>query len=350
MTGLTMMIRCALIVASLMLLPATTFAQAAIAGAVRDTSGAVMPGVTVEAASPALIEKVRTTVSDGSGLYRIENLRPGVYTVTFVLPGFRTVRHEGVELSGTFVATVNTTLQVSALEETITVTGETPVVDLQSVGRQGVLNAELVDSLPVNRTPVFLAGLMPAVTMTGGSAADIGGSEGVRPTGAGVTVHGSRNTDLQQMANGLSLTNFHTGSSPQGVANTAQYQEIAIDFAAGDAEQALSGVRMNLIPAEGGNVVHGTVLTAFMTDSLQGSNYSAELEERGLGAPNKLKRIWDVNPTLGGPIKRTSSGSLPPAVIPDRGNSLPPSRTETRATRVRGRMTPTRLARRQSAR
>ena len=101
--------------------------------------------------------KVRTTVSDGTGQCRIENLRPGVYTVTFVLPGFSTVRR-GVELSGTFVATVNTTLQVSALEETITVTGETPVVDLQSVGRQGVLDAELVDSLPVNRTPVFLAG------------------------------------------------------------------------------------------------------------------------------------------------------------------------------------------------
>ena len=113
MTGFTTMIRCALIAAGLMLLPATTFAQAAIAGAVRDSSGAVMPGVTVEAASPALIEKVRTTVSDGTGQYRIENLRPGVYTVTFVLPGFSTVRHEGVELSGTFVATVNTTLQVS---------------------------------------------------------------------------------------------------------------------------------------------------------------------------------------------------------------------------------------------
>ena len=193
---------------------------------------------------------------------------------------------------------------MSTVQETVTVTGETPVVDLQNVGRQSVLEAELVDSLPVNRTPVFLAGLMPAVTMTGGSSADIGGSEGVRPTGAGVTVHGSRNTDLQQMANGLSLTNFHTGSSPQGVANTAQYQEIAIDFAAGDAEQALSGVRMNLIPAEGGNLLHGTVLTAFMTDALQGSNYSAELKDRGLATPNKLKRIWDFNPTLGGPIQR----------------------------------------------
>ena len=290
-------------VASLLVLPAAAYAQASIAGTVTDSSGAVLPGVTVEAASPALIEKVRTAVSDGTGRYRIENLRPGAYTVTFTLPGFSTLRREGVELSGTFVATVNGMLSVSTVEETVTVTGETPVVDLQSVGRQGVLESELVDSLPVNRTPVFLAGLMPAVTMTGGSSADIGGSEGVRPTGAGVTVHGSRNTDLQQMANGLSLTNFHTGSSPQGVANTAQYQEIAIDFAAGDAEQALSGVRMNLIPAEGGNVLHGTVLTAFMNDSLQGSNYSAELEERGLAAPNKLKRIWDFNPTLGGPIQ-----------------------------------------------
>ena len=304
MTRLENVVRRGLMAGVMVLLPVAAFAQASIAGEVRDTSGAVLPGVTVEAASPALIEKVRTAVTDGAGRYRVENVRPGVYSVTFVLPGFSTVRREGVVLSGTFVATVNAVLPVSALEETITVTGETPVVDLQSVGRQGVLDAELVDSLPVNRTPVFLAGLMPAVTMTGGSSADIGGSEGVRPTGAGVTVHGSRNTDLQQMANGLSLTNFHTGSSPQGVANTAQYQEIAIDFAAGDAEQSLSGIRMNLIPAQGGNVLHGTVLTAFMNESFQGSNYTAELEERGLDVPNKLERIWDINPTLGGPIMR----------------------------------------------
>ena len=292
----------ALALALVAFLPAAAYAQAAVAGTVTDSSGAVLPGVTVEAASPALIEKVRTAVTDGEGRYRIENLRPGAYSVTFTLPGFSTVRREGVALSGTFVATINSQLAVSTVEETITVTGETPVVDLQNVGRQSVLDQATVDTLPVNRTPVFLAGLLPAVTMEGGSSADVGGSRGVVPTGAGVTVHGSRRTDLQQMANGLSLTNFHTGSSAQGVANTAQYQEITVDFAGGDAEQALSGIRMNLIPAEGGNNVRGTFLGAFMNDALQGSNYSDDLRARGLAAPNKLKRLWDINPTLGGPI------------------------------------------------
>ncbi len=103
---------------------------------VRDTSGAILPGVTVEAASPALIEKVRSVVSDGSGQYRIENLRPGAYSVTFTLPGFATVRREGIELAGFFVATVNAELRLGAMEETITVTGESPSVDVQSTLRQ----------------------------------------------------------------------------------------------------------------------------------------------------------------------------------------------------------------------
>src|SRR5678809_160106 len=114
------------------LFPITAFAQASISGTVKDASGAVLPGVTVEAASPALIEKVRTVVTDGSGHYTVENLRPGTYAVTFTLPGFSTVIREGVELTGSFVASINAEMRVGALEETITVTGETPVVDVQS--------------------------------------------------------------------------------------------------------------------------------------------------------------------------------------------------------------------------
>src|SRR5580765_6533574 len=116
---------------ALILLPASAFAQAAITGVVKDASGGVLPGVTVEAASPVLIEKVRSVVSSDTGQYRIENLRPGTYSVSFSLPGFSTVKREGIELSGTFVATINAELKVG-LEETITVTGETPIVDVQS--------------------------------------------------------------------------------------------------------------------------------------------------------------------------------------------------------------------------
>src|SRR5690348_16206802 len=94
-----------LALAFLLLLPALASAQATITGTARDISGAVLPGVTVEAASPALIERVRTVITDGTGQYRIVDLRPGTYVVTFTLPGFSTVKREGIELSGVFTAT-----------------------------------------------------------------------------------------------------------------------------------------------------------------------------------------------------------------------------------------------------
>jgi hypothetical protein len=288
-------------IACVALFPVAAYAQASITGTVKDASGAVLPGVTVEAASPALIEKVRTSVSDGSGQYRIENLRPGAYTVTFTLPGFSTVKREGIELTGTFVATVNADLKVGALEETITVTGETPTVDVQSVVRQRVMTTETMEELPVNRMPAFIASLIPGVN---NSSVDVGGSLGPIVTGGGMTVHGSRSTDLLTMSNGLSLQSIQTGSAVQGVANMAQYQEVAIDTAAADASQSLGGVRMNLIPAEGGNQIHGSFTGAFANNSMQGSNYDDDLKARGLPTPNGIQRNWDINPAFGGPIRQ----------------------------------------------
>src|ERR1700756_5176536 len=134
------------------LVPASVSAQAAITGVVKDASGAVLPGVTVEAASPALIEKVRSVITDDTGQYRIVDLRPGTYSVTFTLPGFSTVKREGIEITGTFVATVNADLKVGALEETITVTGETPVVDVQSVKVQQTVNKDVLAAIPSSRS------------------------------------------------------------------------------------------------------------------------------------------------------------------------------------------------------
>src|SRR6266480_1545456 len=151
-------------IAGLTLLPATVFAQASIAGVVKDTSGAVLPGVTVEAASPALIEKTRSVVTDGTGQYRIETLRPGTYTVTFTLPGFSTVKREGIELTGAFVATVNGELKVGALEETITVTGETPVVDVQSAKVQQTVSKDIVAAIPSSRNAGGIQALIPGMS------------------------------------------------------------------------------------------------------------------------------------------------------------------------------------------
>jgi hypothetical protein len=125
-----------MVVGLLLVTPALAFAQASISGTVRDTSNAVLPGVAVEAASPALIEKVRNTVTDDTGQFRIIDLRPGVYTITFSLSGFSTVERQGIELTGTFNATVNVELKVGTLAETVTVTGATPVVDLENTRQQ----------------------------------------------------------------------------------------------------------------------------------------------------------------------------------------------------------------------
>src|SRR5262249_2274605 len=151
------------VLTGVLVLPAAAYAQASIAGVVRDTSGAVLPGVIVEAASPVLIEKVRSVVTDGTGQYKIVDLRPGTYTVTFTLTGFSTVRREGIELEGAFTATVNADLRVGELAETITVTGETPIVDVQSVTQQKVMGKQILDSIPVGRSHSNIAALIPGL-------------------------------------------------------------------------------------------------------------------------------------------------------------------------------------------
>src|SRR5258706_7414782 len=148
----------------ILLIPATVFAQASLTGVVRDSSGGVLPGVTVEAASPALIEKVRSAVTDSSGLYRIVDLRPGTYTLTFSLPGFSTVKREGLELAGSITVTIPAEMRVGSLQESITVTGATPVVDVQSARTQTVLNADVIAALPATRASGSLLNAIPGLT------------------------------------------------------------------------------------------------------------------------------------------------------------------------------------------
>jgi hypothetical protein len=163
-----------LTLAVVLLLPATVFAQASLTGTVRDASGGVLPGVTVEAASPALIEKVRTGVTDGSGQYRIVDLQPGTYTLTFTLPGFNVVKREGLQLTGNQTLTIPIDMRVGGLEETITVTGETPVVDVQNATRQLVMSEELIRTIPATRAAGALLNATPGIivgeTGTGGLA------------------------------------------------------------------------------------------------------------------------------------------------------------------------------------
>src|SRR5688572_22556345 len=145
------------------LLPATAFAQATLTGTVRDASGGALPGVTVEASSPALIEKTRSAVTDGSGQYRIVDLRPGTYTLVFTLPGFSIVRRDNIELTGSQTITIPVEMRVGGIEETITVTGESPVVDVQSSRREIVLDDQTIQTIPATRAAGALLNATPGV-------------------------------------------------------------------------------------------------------------------------------------------------------------------------------------------
>ncbi len=240
------------------LTPAIAVGQASVTGVVRDASGAVLPGVTVEVSSSALIEKVRTTVTDGAGLYRIVDLRPGEYTVNFALTGFSTVRREGIRLQGTMTVTLDAELRVGAVEETVTVTGATPLVDVQSVQQQRVLSREVIDTLPTGRTTLNVAALIPGMQLSttfSGEGQDVGGNTGeVQQT---LTIHGSRGGDMRRMVDGLSMQSQGTSVSAFA-ANAGMVQEVVVDSAAGSAEQSAGGVRMNIIPRDGGNIFAGS--------------------------------------------------------------------------------------------
>lgn len=289
-------------VASAMCVPAIAHAQASIAGVVKDASGAVLPGVTVEAASPALIEKVRTVVTDGTGQYRIVDLRPGPYTVTFTLTGFNSVKREGIELTGSFVATVDIEMRVGALEETIVVTGEAPMVDVQSATRQQVQDRAIIDSIPAGRSPYALGVLAPAVSLNSGNT-DVGGSD-LNAT-QGLAAHGGKFGDQVVMQSGLPVTaQASSGWVSRVNINMAAVQEVAVDFAAVSAEHSSGGVRVDILPRDGGNAFEGTLFASYSNESLQGNNFTQALRDLGLSTPDANRAQLDVNPGFGGPLKR----------------------------------------------
>ena len=290
--------------AACVLFPSAAWSQAVITGVVKDASGAVLPGVTVEASSAALIEKSRSVVTDGTGQYRIIDLRPGLYAVTFTLSGFSIVRREGIELAGSFTAIVNADLKIGTVQETITVTGETPIVDVQSVTKQRVLNQEIIEAIPTGRNQYNLGVLIPGVTTNSLNQQDVGGSAGLDAAFA-IVVHGSQPDSQRITQNGITLGTILGGGYGGGaVPNASAVQEWTFDYSGVSAELATGGVRINFIPKEGGNSFRGVVFGSFSNNSLQGSNFSQDLKDRGLLYPNLMKRVWDVNPGFGGPIAR----------------------------------------------
>jgi Carboxypeptidase regulatory-like domain len=281
-----------------LLLPAAAFAQAAITGVVRDTSGAVLPGVTVEAASPVLIERTRSVVSDDTGQYRIVDLRPGNYALTFTLPGFNTVKREGIELSGDFVATISVELRVGALEETVTVTGESPIVDVQSARVQTVIDRDVIAAIPSSRNATGIQSLVPGMSSNGDSGGITGGTGGT----AG-NIHGARASDSRTLHDGIN-TGWAGANSNAAISNVAGSQEVVLTTSGGLGEAETAGVILNVIPRDGGNTFSGMFFMSGANSSMQGSNYTQELKDAGLRSPQELKKVFEFNPMGGGRIVR----------------------------------------------
>lgn len=315
-------VRCVVLL-TLALAPSMAAAQTStISGTVRDASGGVLPGVTVEASSPALIEKTRTTVTGGSGTYSIVALRPGLYTVKFELPGFTTVIREGIELTSDFTATINVDLKVGALEETLTVTGESPIVDTQSITQRVVMTQEVRDALPTGRNIQAVGIMIPGTTLAvGGGGAlsrDVGGSGNLQQSplqyrGSGDTV---------QTIEGIRLNNLCAQGAYSGVYwNDASFEEFSYVTGADSSEMGQGGMRVNMVPRDGGNSFRGSAVfnwadEAFGSDNCGSPGVGIACTRSNLSGsktfnPNNaisnvdvIKNIWDVNPSFGGPILR----------------------------------------------
>jgi hypothetical protein len=301
------MLRLSAIACVLVLLPSVAAAQGALArgtltGTVRDASGAVLPGVVVEAASPALIEKVRTAVTDNSGIYRIVNLDPGVYSLTFTLQGFSQVRREQIELIGSATLTIPVDMKVGTLQETITVVSETPVVDVQSTRREAVVDGDVIQTLPGTRSTGSLITMVPGLETFG---AALNPSPGL----VFFFARGGPNSEGRFNVNGMPVANaFAGGGGSSLIYDTVNVDEIAFTIAGGMGETDIGGPVLNIVPRSGGNTFQGQAFTNFSNDRLRGDNLTPELMAPTPG-PNLREtpgiiKAYDANISYGGPIVR----------------------------------------------
>src|SRR6266850_433347 len=259
-------------------------ATGSIAGVVKDASGAVLPGVT-----------------DDQGTYKIVALRPGAYAVTFTLPGFGTVRREGIELTSNFTAPISVEMTVGALEETVTVTGESTVVDTKNTVQQRVITKEVLDALPVGKSFNLYTALVPGAIGTATNQ-DVGGTKGENTQG--FKIHGSRSTDFQQLRDGMFFGTLVAAGNFMSSTNPATVQEVAVETSGFSAEAETGGGHINVIPRDGGNFFNGSFRADYGNNRFQGNNITDELKSRGALLPSKIRKLYEIGGGFGGPIKR----------------------------------------------
>ncbi len=284
-----------LLVSWLALLPASAYAQS-IAGVVKDASGGVLPGVTVEASSPVLIEKTRSAVTDSTGQYRIADLLPGTYSVSFTLSGFATLKRDGVDVIGTGTTTISENLRVGNVSETITVTGETPVVDIQtSTKKQVTLSSAVLQEIPVSRGYGNLLATVPGIQGTG---LDVSSNVSTNF----FTSRGGRGNEGTIQIDGMNVGSAFNGGGVAGFGYPiADAQEVQITVAGGLGEVDRGGPQFNLVPKTGGNKLAGTGFASTAGKWSQGNNLDDTLRSYGITEVPGLIKNWDLSGSVGGP-------------------------------------------------
>ena len=293
----------AVLICGAILVPSAWAQQSSgIAGVVRDSGGLAMPGVTVEAASPALIEKVRTVTTDGEGRYNVVDLRPGAYTISFTLAGFSTVKREGVVLGSGFTATVNVAMSVGAIAETITVTGASPVVDTQTVRQQETLSTKDLESLPSGNI-----GLQTLAYVTPGFAAtqaDVGGTRDTWSAQGNYTFYHGK-TGTRASYDGFRNQYFIGAASGVGyVTDSGNIEELQLETTGMGADSGSGSTSLNVIPRSGSNVFRGGIDGYYSNANMQSANIDDNLRSFGINSSAEVQRIYRAGAQLGGPIKR----------------------------------------------
>lgn len=276
--------------------PTTVFGQAAITGSVSDSSGASLAGVRVDASSEALIETLRSTATDDAGRYRIENLPPGRYTVTFTLDGWSRYQQQDVELTGSFTATVDASLTLGPLTDTITVESDAPAVDVHRVAREVTLSGDVVRSIPTTRGYNGLLVLIPGIVTNVNDTV-------TATTTTSFPIHGGRTTEGRLFVDG-----FNIGSPPSGnsatsyVVDVGQAHEVTFATAGALGETETGGLVVNIVPRSGGNSRHGSVFASGTGARFQSDNVTAALRAQHVMRTTPLARVYDVTGMFGGPI------------------------------------------------